>query len=271
MDKTLIKDYYEKNAGSYNTEFFEQINKYPTLLYRQKHMLVLIESLMLDSSRTHIADIGCGTGDMTNALAKKGFRLSASDIANNMVNIAKEKNKDFINSGLVDIITADAESLPYNDKSFDLVILSGVIEYLPDDEKWMNEAKRVVKPGGYLLLNVTNSGSIRRMTQQPFERLKSFSAFRKAAHFIKHKILNKEPLHYFYFKIRTHRTRQFDRFLADQGFEKKGQAYFDYSFLPYPIDILVPIHYKKKLEATAYKNRPLRGCGYIVLAKKMDE
>lgn len=271
MDKTTIKDYYEKNAGGYNHEFFENTNDYPTLLYRQKHMLFLIESLALDSTRTHIADIGCGTGDMTNALAKKGFRVSASDIATNMVEIALKKNTEFINSGQVDIIPADAESLPYNDKTFDLVILSGVIEYLADDEKWMNEAKRVLKPGGYLLLNITNAGSIRRMTQQPFEKLKSFSIFRKAAHYIKHKILHNEPLHYFNFKIRTHRPKLFDQFLAYQGFEKKGQAYFDFCLLPYPLDVLVPVSYKKKLENTAYKSRQLRGCGYIVMAKKMRD
>jgi ubiquinone/menaquinone biosynthesis C-methylase UbiE len=269
MNKTVIKEYYESHAKTYNQEFFETPDGYPTLLYRQQHMLELIDSLKLPLEHTQILDAGCGTGDMVKALAQRGYKIHASDIAQKMVDIATRKNQDFIDKKQVEVRQADVENLPYADQSFDLCILSGVVEYLRNDEEWMKQASRVLKPGGYLLLNVTNKKAIRRRTQLPFEWLKSLGFVRKIAGFVKEKLLRRGPLHYFNFRIRTHKPAEFDAWLKSKGFEKKAHAYFDYCFLPYPLDALVSAAPRKKLEADPYQNRYLRGCGYIVLAKKV--
>lgn len=49
---------------------------------------------------------------------------------------------------------ADINCLPYEDRSFDLVICSHVLEHIPDDRKAMGEIKRVLKPGAAALLMV---------------------------------------------------------------------------------------------------------------------
>jgi SAM-dependent methyltransferase len=51
---------------------------------------------------------------------------------------------------------SDVEALPLPDASFDLVISAGVIEYLPGDGPFLRELSRVLRPGGRLLLCVTN-------------------------------------------------------------------------------------------------------------------
>src|SRR6185436_20141247 len=48
------------------------------------------------------------------------------------------------------------EKLPYPDASFDLVLSTGVIEYLRHDATVLREMSRVLRPGGYLILPVTN-------------------------------------------------------------------------------------------------------------------
>jgi SAM-dependent methyltransferase len=55
-------------------------------------------------------------------------------------------------AGLNGAIRADLCDLPFEDRSFDLVICSHVLEHIPDDRKAMSEMRRVLKPGGAALM-----------------------------------------------------------------------------------------------------------------------
>jgi SAM-dependent methyltransferase len=52
------------------------------------------------------------------------------------------------------------EHLPFEDAQFDLVVCVGVLGYLLSDDRALTEIQRVLKPGGYLLLNLTNMYSL---------------------------------------------------------------------------------------------------------------
>ena len=90
-----------------------------------------------------VLDAGCGDGTLAIMLAQKGARVTACDIS--PINIAAGK-KQAEKKGLeayVEFMTADAESLPFADNSFDWVISSHVLEHVPDFEKALAEIRRV--------------------------------------------------------------------------------------------------------------------------------
>ena len=265
-----VKSYYENEAEEYNNEFYEKESKYPILKYRHNYMLKRIDEYEFPEN-AKVLDIGCGPGEMVLDLRKHNWEIWGIDIAQSMIDIAMkkaEKRNDKPNK--VNFSTGDIENLNFPDNFFDLIICSGVIEYLDNDLKWSEQITRVMKPGGILLINVTNKHSMKNRTAGLVEKLKKNRTFFSAMDFIKQKILRKGKLHYFPFHPRLHSPRAFDAFLISKGFEKLSHNYFSFSVLPAPFDtifgfITVPI--RKYMEKYTEKNMTLTGNGYIVCAR----
>jgi ubiquinone/menaquinone biosynthesis C-methylase UbiE len=97
-------------------------------------------------------EIGCGTGFFTLNLKLAGVLESChvTDISPGMVEAAKRNAEGlgFTVSGRA----ADAETLPYDDDTFDLVVGHAVIHHVPDVELAFKEMLRVVKPGGRVVV-----------------------------------------------------------------------------------------------------------------------
>ncbi len=93
-------------------------------------------------------ELGCGTGFFLLNLMQAGVaeRGSVTDLSPGMVRVALRNGK---NLGLdVDGRVADAETIPYPDDTFDLVVGHAVLHHIPDVEKALTEVLRVLKPGG---------------------------------------------------------------------------------------------------------------------------
>ena len=93
-------------------------------------------------------ELGCGTGFFMLNLILGGVIANGhvTDLSQGMVDVALR------NAGNLDIVLegrmADAESIPYPDDSFDLVVGHAVLHHIPDVELAMREVLRVLKPGG---------------------------------------------------------------------------------------------------------------------------
>ena len=99
-----------------------------------------------------VLEIGCGTGFFLLNLAQAGFIGDAhcTDISPGMVAQCVENGRQL---GIaVDGRVADAEALPYPDNSFDLVIGHAVLHHLPDLGAALSEVRRVLRPGGRLVI-----------------------------------------------------------------------------------------------------------------------
>ncbi|MFL6138116.1 MAG: class I SAM-dependent methyltransferase [Frankiaceae bacterium] len=93
-------------------------------------------------------EIGCGTGFFLLNLKLAGVLSegAVTDISPGMVAVA-QRNAERLGFA-VDGRVADAESVPYGDGSFDLVVGHAVLHHVPDVELALREALRVLRPGG---------------------------------------------------------------------------------------------------------------------------
>jgi len=98
------------------------------------------------NSEPRILDIGCGTGGNLETLSGFG-RAEGVDISTEALDFCRAR-------GLKNVREGAAETLPYESESFDLVTGLDVVEHLDDDVAGLREMRRVLRPGGRMLLFV---------------------------------------------------------------------------------------------------------------------
>jgi len=103
----------------------------------------------------HVLDIGCGTGTQAALMADRvqpGGSVTGLDVNPNMVAAARRKTCRA--TGSITIVQGDCTALPFADRRFDVVTVTTVLHMLPeaDQPTGLTEAKRVLEPGGRLLL-----------------------------------------------------------------------------------------------------------------------
>lgn len=90
-----------------------------------------------------ILEIGAGNGELSLILARKGYKVTASDISVNNINFINEKILEANISFKTAIV--NVENIPYPDKSFDTVICLHTLEHVRNLTKAVSELKRVTK------------------------------------------------------------------------------------------------------------------------------
>jgi SAM-dependent methyltransferase len=96
--------------------------------------------------RPRILDVGCGTGANLLMLSKYGD-AEGVDVSEDALAFCRER-------GLEKVKLGAGEELPYEDGSFDLVTAFDVVEHMDDDLAGLTEMRRVLRPGGRVLLFV---------------------------------------------------------------------------------------------------------------------
>jgi SAM-dependent methyltransferase len=109
-----------------------------------------------------ILDVACGAGQISIPAAQAGAKVTGVDIATNLVEQARARAR----AGNLDarFDEGDAEMLPYEDGSFDLVISLIGAMFAPRPERVAAELKRVCRPGGRIIMaNWTPGGFVGKM------------------------------------------------------------------------------------------------------------
>ena len=139
--------FYDRIAGLYDITF--KFNRYSRSLekYLEEHLPPL-------PAQARVLDAGCGTGLLTLALLKvldQPLRMTAIDLSSSSLATARRAVAE--NSGRTQSVRfaqANLLQLPFAEDSFDLIMTSGVLEYVSLSEGF-GELARVLRPGGYML------------------------------------------------------------------------------------------------------------------------
>jgi SAM-dependent methyltransferase len=110
--------------------------------------------------RLRVLDLSCGRGEILSALAQDGCRVRGTHYRHDDYKLT-DQSKPTVLSGLdIDQDVDLLQPLPYEDSSFDLVILSEVIEHLPTYIPIIREVGRILDSGGLLILSTPNIGRL---------------------------------------------------------------------------------------------------------------
>lgn len=107
--------------------------------------VALVEALGVGHNMS-LLDVGAGTGNVAVAAARRGAKVIASDLTPELIEAGKKRTA---NEGLdIEWREADAEELPFEDDSFDVVTSCFGAMFAPRADRTASELVRVAKPGG---------------------------------------------------------------------------------------------------------------------------
>jgi ubiquinone/menaquinone biosynthesis C-methylase UbiE len=160
-DKRLEENRYDSRALNYSNT--KEFNAYDS---EKSYILDPIEdyySLIKNiSGSLRFLEIGAGMGENSEPILKAGHKLHSTDISSESVEIMKKRFQKY---NTFSAETADMESLPFEDQSYDVVASSGSLSY-GDNYKVLNEIYRVLKSGGiYIALDSLNNNPIYRFNR----------------------------------------------------------------------------------------------------------
>jgi 2-polyprenyl-3-methyl-5-hydroxy-6-metoxy-1,4-benzoquinol methylase len=112
-----------------------------------EHRLRLVQKYIRFDNKM-VLDVGCGVGMFMHQFKKLGARVSGIDADKDKVQIARKYFKN--------VSTCEAEKISYKQNTFDIVWLHEVIEHVENDKKAVEEAFRVLKPNGKLVIFAPN-------------------------------------------------------------------------------------------------------------------
>jgi SAM-dependent methyltransferase len=101
-----------------------------------------------------VLEVGCGAGTDLVRFARGGAIVTGVDVSPSAIALARQ---NFAQQGLeADLREADGERLPFPDNSFDFVYAHGVVQYTANDQRLVDECRRVLKPGETAVFQVYN-------------------------------------------------------------------------------------------------------------------
>lgn len=127
-------------------DFDQLMNSYDV---RRRVEVVFDELLPDDIAGKRVLDVGCGTGWFSRYAHERGAIVTSLDVGTSLLQQTLQK---------ADVLptVGDAHSLPFSDKSFDIVLSSEVIEHTANPRRAVAEMARVLRNGGVLVLTCPN-------------------------------------------------------------------------------------------------------------------
>lgn len=149
----LLKYYNEEyapiniNSGDKEGDRPGSYNSYTMMRYSQ---LIAQIGKFIDY-KSKILDVGCAGGGFLSFLQKRGYsNLFGIDFTEKYIMEAGKNSKFILKPG-------SAEQIPFENKSFDIIIIDQVVEHLLNPRKFFQEAKRILKDKGLVFVGIPDS------------------------------------------------------------------------------------------------------------------
>lgn len=144
------KKFWEKVARLY-TPIQEKSNK-------EIYKIVIDHCEKYFTGSERVLELACGTGQFTFYLCHKVKCWEATDFSEKMVAETEKRSESVLKElGNIDyksklkFSVKDATNLPYEDNTFDIVLIANALHIMPDPERALSEIRRVLSPSGFLI------------------------------------------------------------------------------------------------------------------------
>jgi len=141
----------EFRTHGYDQKFFPLTDKNATLPAHTLHYVALIDSIIGGLEGRKVLDMGCGRGELVNALRERGARAFGVEIDPRFVESGKlvcERYPDEYPA--LSVLNPDGSSI-FPDEYFDLIISDQVLEHVAQLDSFAAETARLLRPGGITL------------------------------------------------------------------------------------------------------------------------
>jgi len=142
--KSVISQYWDKRSQTYDENRYNSQNE-----VRHFWKGILKNAVRTDDS-LKILDVGTGTGFLALLFAEMEHSVTGIDISKGMLEKARHNAGE--SKLTVDFMHCDAENLPFEDGTFDVVINRHLLWTIPNPRIAVDEWSRVVKSGGKIML-----------------------------------------------------------------------------------------------------------------------
>lgn len=132
---------------------YERFNAVSSMGAYRRWLATMVDVADVDSS-SKVLDIAGGTGDVTFAVAraKQPASIRCTDLVDEMLDVARAHYADGAANGVpVEFDVVDAQRIPYEDNSYDVVTMAYGLRNMPERHRALTEILRVLKPGGQLV------------------------------------------------------------------------------------------------------------------------
>ena len=158
----------DKDLEPGSDRFFEEIER---VFDRYGYKDRVFRDFAKDAAGKTLLEIGCGLGIELGKLGQLGFDVTGIDLAPQAAELA---NLNLKRKGVTGrAVVANAEALDFPDATFDVVYSSGVLQHTPDMDRAIAEIRRVLKPGGRILIVLYHRHSwfyvLHRLSRQNIE------------------------------------------------------------------------------------------------------
>lgn len=140
---------YARAEGSEDRELARRLDTYNRRLARRADTAVRSRAIGKKTHARKVLDVGCGDGRFLAAMAVRGWRCEGMETDAVAAELARHRTGATVHE-------TPLESLSGDESSYDLVSLLHVLEHVPDPRVTLEAARRVLKPGGTLLLALPN-------------------------------------------------------------------------------------------------------------------
>lgn len=176
--KEAIREFWNRNVNQFNQlnrddvgtrDFYDAAEK---LRYAYHyHLPPLFDRIAGEFPNGKLLEVGCSMGNDTIQFARRGMRVTGVDITPVAIDLIRQRFELYSLTG--DFRVADAEALPFEDNTFDVVYSFGVLHHTPNTAGSIEEVRRVLKPSGKAHIMLYNTFSLNwlahRLTGIPFD------------------------------------------------------------------------------------------------------
>ena len=170
-----------------------------------------VERLLQGERGENLLDVGCGTADYADVAIELGAGYVGVDFSHAMLRHAVQRR-----GGATRLAVASGERLPFASESFDLAIAIGYLGWVTDARAALVELRRVLRPGGRLVVQAFRRDLLSAVTHHVLRRRRSSSTAGAA----------QDP------NARPYTGRELDRLAAEAGLRRVGREHVHFKVFP---------------------------------------